>query len=125
MAQVIIQNLTRPHAPPLTATYCVSFLCQLKGLTFRRAIGEQNGLLLVQTHDSKINAAIHMLFMRFSIAVVWINSQTMVVDTREAFPWQIALFPKRAARYILETHPDRLNDFQVGDRLSIEILEDA
>ncbi len=80
-------------------------------------IGKHEGVLLVEHRDSRMDTAIHMLFMRFDIAVVWINSEMTVVDARLARKWQMVLAPARPARYVLETHPEQLQFFSIGDRV--------
>ena len=62
-------------------------------------------------------ASIHMLFVYMDLAVIWVNSNGHVVDTVLARSWRLAYAPRQAAQYILEIAPDRLADFQVGDRL--------
>lgn len=119
MKQVQISNLSRNQLPPIQATYCKSFICQLRGLMFRRSIDPFEGLLLVQPRDGIISASIHMLFMRFSIGVIWINAANQVVDVRLAKPWRLAYKPVEAARYVLETHPDRMKDFRIGEKVEI------
>jgi hypothetical protein len=120
MQQVIIRNLNRPQTRLITARYCASFLCQLRGLTFRRRLPPDQGLLLVQARDSRLDSAIHMMFVWMDLAVVWINSAGEVVDVKLALRWRPAYIPKRPARYVLELVPERLNDFGVGDRVQIE-----
>jgi uncharacterized membrane protein (UPF0127 family) len=95
-------------------------MCRLRGLMFQKSIGSHNGLLMVQPQSSRLDAAIHMLFMNFDIAVIWIDEDATVVDVQIARRWRPAYFPVKAAKYILEAHPDRRNDFNKGDRLSIE-----
>jgi uncharacterized membrane protein (UPF0127 family) len=121
MKHVQIYNLTRPELPPIEAVYCQSFFCQLRGLMFRRAIQPGEGLLLVQPRDGIISASIHMLFMRFAIGVIWINNDRVVVDVRLARPWRLMYKPARAARYVLETHPERMKDFRIGEKVEIRI----
>lgn len=84
---------------------------------FKKKISDFEGLLLVQNTDSRINSAIHMLFMKFEIAVIWIDSEYTVVDKTLAKPWKLAIFPVRPARYTLECHPDRLSEFHIGEKL--------
>lgn len=114
-----IINLKRPDISPIYAQYCASFGCQLRGLTFKSSLDVNEGLLLVQKHDSIINAAIHMLFMRIEISVIWINEEGVVVDTCLARPWRLAYVPSKPAKYILETHPVRIDDFLVGEYVQI------
>ncbi len=115
MPQIIVSNLSRPQVSPIEARYCESFLCQLRGLTFRRSLAKQEGLLLVQKHDSRVNAAIHMLFMSIDLSVVWIDSAYNVVDIRLARRWRPVYVPVGPARYVLECSADRIDDFRVGD----------
>jgi uncharacterized membrane protein (UPF0127 family) len=120
MDQILVHNLTHPKTPPITAHYCDSFLCRLRGLMFRRSIPDDWGLLLVQSRNSRLDAAIHMLAMRIDLGVVWINSQGEVVDTRLARRWRPAYLPANPARYILEMNVAHLGDFTVGDRIQFE-----
>lgn len=117
---VKVTNLNQPNLSPVTASYCVSFFCRLRGLTFRRNMTPDRGLLLVQGRDSRLDSGIHMLGVFFDIAVVWISSSYEVVDTRLARAWRPVYIPIRAARYVLEIHPSRLNDFHIGDEIRFE-----
>jgi len=47
--------------------------------------------------------------------VVWINSGMQIVDKVLARSWRPAYFSKKPSRYVLEVHPDRWDEFQVGD----------
>lgn len=120
MRQVMIRNLSRPLGRPLIARYCVSFLCRLRGLTFRRTLPEGWGLLLVQDRDSRLDTAIHMLGVWMDLAVIWIDSAGKVVDVCLARRWRPAYIPKSPARYVLEMAPARLKDFKIGDEIRFE-----
>ena len=120
MGLVTITNLSRPSHPPIIARYCVSFFCRLRGLTFRQSLPTNQGLLLVQSRDSRADSSIHMLGVFMDLAVVWINSEEQVVDVRLARRWRLAYIPQRPARYILEMASERIDDFRVGDRIKIE-----
>lgn len=118
--QVLIYNLTRQNSHPIQAQYCSSFVCRLRGLTFRRNLPSDAGLLLVQGRDSRLDSSIHMLFVWMDLAVVWINNALQVVDVRLARRWRLAYLPTRPARYVLEISPERLDDFRIGDQLRFE-----
>ncbi len=120
MQRVQIKNQTCSQAPPLSAVYCASFLCRLRGLTFRRSLPPDQGLLLVQSRDSRMDSSIHMLAVWMSLGIVWINNAGEVVDTCLARPWRLAYFPHKPARYVLEIHPRRLQDFHLGDHILFE-----
>ncbi len=120
MKTVAVTNHTHPLPQPLRVGYCASFLCQLRGLTFRRSLDPQDGLVLVQSRDSRMEASIHMLGVSFDLAILWINNAGLVVDRCLALHWRPAYFPKFPARYVLEIIPSRLDEFQVGDKVSFD-----
>jgi len=72
---------------------------------------------MVQPRADRVDSAIHMFFMNFDIAVVWMDSKLRVVDVQYAKRWRPAYAPSAPAKYVLETHPERLNDFHLGDQL--------
>jgi len=120
MRVVGIKNLTNPLISPLWANYCSSFLCRLRGLTFRRTILSNRGLLLVQPKESRVDSSIHMLGVWMDLAIIWINSDRIVVDKLIAKRWRPAYVPRRPACYILELSTEWLNGFQIGDRIEFE-----
>ncbi len=117
MRTIFIRKHSQSKSKPICAEYCDSFWGKFKGLMFRPSISKGEGLVLVESSDSRLNTAIHMFFMKFSIAAVWINSEYQVVDVQLAKPWQPFLLPRQAARYVLETHPASLQLFKIGDQV--------
>lgn len=87
---------------------------------FRPRLNPDEGLLLVEKRDSRLEASIHMLFVPFDLAVFWINSEMKVVDKVIAKSWQPAYIPKEHARYILEIHPERWEDYGIGDTVEFQ-----
>jgi len=73
------------------------------------------GILLVNGRDSRLDSAIHMFFMNFDIAAIWINSKFAITDVKIARRWQPVLVPAQPASFVLETHVDNLPLFQIGD----------
>ena len=120
MQEVEIVNNERPFRSLLHAGMCTSYWCHLRGLSFRRAIPYEWGLILGYKTENRIDPGIHMLGMRFDLGIVWINADGKVVDLRYARKWLSVLFPKKAAKYALEILPQRLEEFQVGDQISFE-----
>ena len=118
MKYVEVTNVTRPLARPLVVRYCSSFGCRLRGLMFHKPLRYNEGILLVEQRDRVIDAAIHMMFVSFDLAVVWINHHGEVVDTALALRWRPGYFPKRPAQYVLELTAARLAEFTVGDRVN-------
>ncbi len=122
MQHTRIENLTRPLSSPVIAGLCDSFWGKFKGLMFAPPIQTNEGLLFQDNGESRIDSSIHMLFMNFDIAVVWIDHEHRVVDAKLAKRWRPAYVPVAPAQYTLETHPDQLKNFQIGDVLSFETV---
>ncbi|MGD8458546.1 MAG: DUF192 domain-containing protein [Anaerolineales bacterium] len=120
MKNVIVVNKTHSLESALQASYCFSFFCRLKGLTFRWHIPKDWGLLLVQSKDSRIDTAIHMFGVFIDLGIIWINTAGEVVDKCLAKRWLTIKSPKQPARYILEIVPDRLHEFNIGDKIYFE-----
>ncbi|MBN1310439.1 MAG: DUF192 domain-containing protein [Anaerolineae bacterium] len=104
--------------------WCESFLCKLRGLMFRRSLYPGEGLLLVEAHASRVGTTIHMFFMAFSIAAVWLDDEFIVVDKALAKPWRPFYAPRKAARYTLEASPTLLEHVQIGTKLCFENKND-
>ncbi len=117
---IFVHNLNKPIDRPARVGFCDSFLCRLRGLMFRPRLGLDEGLLLVEKRDSRLDTSIHMLFVPFDLAVFWINSDMLVVDKIIAKSWKPAYFPKAEARYTLEIHPNRLGDYEIGDKVEFK-----
>jgi hypothetical protein len=118
-AFVKVQNLDREIGELPRITVCSSFGARLRGLMFRRALGKDEGLLLVGARDHRLDSAIHMLFVPFDLAVVWINSSLEVTDKVLARAWRAAYVPRRPAKYVLEIHPVHFLLYDLGHKVAI------
>jgi uncharacterized membrane protein (UPF0127 family) len=118
--QIHVKNKNRMIESLPHIQYCDTFLTQLRGLTFRSRLSPDEGLLLVGTRDSRLDSSIHMLFVSFDLTVVWINSDMKVADKVLAKSWRPAYFSKHPAKYVLEIHPDRWADFEIGDSVEFK-----
>lgn len=104
---------------------CDDFLSRLRGLMFRRHLGHDEGLLLVNRREDRADASIHMLFVFFPIAVIWLDATGTVVDTRLARPFRPIYVPSAPAKDVLEGPPALLERVDVGDQLRFEQTTDA
>ena len=102
------------------ARWCQSYWSRLRGLMFRRSLPEDEGLIFVYGRESRIDTSIHMLFMFFAIATVWLDRDGRVVDKVLAKPWRLAYAPSKPAQYVVEACPSLLNQVSTGDRLSFD-----
>jgi len=87
---------------------------------FRAHLPSDEGLLFVTGVEGKAHTAIHMLFMRFSIAVIWLDKSGRVVDKQLAKPWRLVYTPAHAAQYYLEANVEMLERVNVGDVLRFD-----
>ena len=99
------------------ARWCDGFASKLRGFTFRRQLANDEGLVLVEKEDSRLNTAIHMLFVFCPLGVVWVNNAGRVVDKALARPWRLAYRPQDPARYVIEGHPAILDYVNIGDHI--------
>jgi uncharacterized membrane protein (UPF0127 family) len=61
-----------------------------------------------------------MLFVSFDLSVIWIDSELQIVDKVLAKSWRLAYFSKKPARYVLEIHPDRWGEYELGDTVELK-----
>lgn len=98
---------------------CTAFFRRFRGLMFRKSININDGILIDQGSSTRLNSAIHMFFMNFDIAVIWLDSEFKIVDKTFAKKWHPFYQPILPARYVFETHPDNLDIFETGEILDI------
>ncbi len=103
-----------------SARWCSSRLCRLRGLQFRRRLNPGEALILVKDKDSIASTSIHMFFVFFPIAAIWINKKGKVTSAQLAKPWRPYYASPEPACYVLETSPNILNKIAVGDELVFE-----
>lgn len=114
-----VQKQAAPALPALQVRWCDSFISRLRGFTFRKNITPGEGLILVEARASRMDTAIHMLFVWTDLAVFWLDEELRVVDKTLAKAWRPFYAPRQPARYTLEIAPARLEDFQIGDQLRL------
>jgi uncharacterized membrane protein (UPF0127 family) len=119
MTTFLIKNRSNPNLS-IQTKIADSFFSKLLGLMFKRKLEENSGLLLSDHNESRINSSIHMLFMNFDLCVVWMDKDLLVVDVKKAKKWHPAYFPRAAAKHVLETDVNHINDFSIGDQLYFE-----
>lgn len=102
------------------ARWCASFWCRFRGLQLVHGLPDDEGLLFVNTSESRTNTTIHMFFMLFSIGVVWLDAHGQVVDAQLAKPWRPVYAPRGPAQYFVEANPQILQRVKVGDVLRFD-----
>lgn len=102
------------------ARWCQNFWCHFRGLMFRRHLPDDEGLLFVFRRENLAQSSIHMFFVFFPIAAVWLDEAGRVVDAKLARPWRPYYAPAKAARYLIEARPALLERVQIGDQLTFD-----
>jgi uncharacterized membrane protein (UPF0127 family) len=88
------------------------------GLMFRRQIDPDEAMVFCLPGSGIREAGVHMLFVPFPLALVWLDGGCRVVDRVLARPWQVGYRPTAPSRYFVEAHSSRLDLVQEGDRLT-------
>ncbi len=95
-----------------------SSLSRLLGLRFSRKLKENEVLIIVNPKEGIFGAGIDMLFVFYPIDVFWLDKNKRVVDVlRNAKPFSLTKFPKKPAKYIVETLPDSIKT-DIGNRIN-------
>lgn len=84
---------------------------------FRGSLAEDQVYLFVEGREGVAQTAIHMFFVFFPIAVVWLDRDKRVVDKTLAQPFRPYYAPRKPAQYYIEGHPALLDRVRVGDQL--------
>lgn len=116
----MIKNLTSGQVIATEVKWCDTILSKGRGLMFRRAIGEDEALVFTESKESVSLTSIHMFFVFFPIAVLWLDAEKKVVDKVLARPFRPYYAPQRPAQYYVEGHPIILDQVQIGDQLELE-----
>jgi uncharacterized membrane protein (UPF0127 family) len=116
----MIRNLTTGQIIATEVKWCNTFFSKGRGLMFRCAIGEDEALVFVESKESIGLTSIHMFFVFFPIAVLWLDTEKKVVDKKLARPFRPCYAPQRPAQYFIEGHPNILGKVQLGDHLELE-----
>lgn len=116
----IVRNSNTGQVVLARVKWCTSFWCHFRGLQLVPGLPDDQGVLFVTKSESRATTTIHMLFMRFSIGVIWLDSEGKVVDKQFAKPWRPAYAPKAPAQYFIEANATVLERVKIGDRLRFD-----
>lgn len=100
------------------AKWCDSLLSRFRGLMLRRTLAPDEGLVLVESRASIAATSIHMFFVNFDIAAIWLDDQQRIVHKALARRWRPYYASPQPARYVLEGPPALLDRVDVGEQLT-------
>jgi uncharacterized membrane protein (UPF0127 family) len=102
--------------------HCESPPARKRGLLGRERISPEEGALLVmpkaRRNKKGIRTSIHMIGMRFPVAVAWLDEKGRVVHSSMARPWRPYYASPQPASYVLEMHPVHHQALQRGARVT-------
>ncbi len=116
----ILRNAQTEEVILARVRLCKGFWCHFKGLQFVPRLPDDEGLLFITNHEGRSHTAIHMFFMFFNIAVIWLDASGKIVDKKLAKVWRPAYAPATPAQYFLEANPTVLDRVRVGDMLRFD-----
>lgn len=97
---------------------CSSALSRFIGLRFSRKLKKNEAIIIVNPKEGIFSSGIDMLFVFYSIDVFWLDKNKKIVDVlRNARPFSLTKFPRKPAKYIVETLP-RVINATVGESIS-------
>jgi uncharacterized membrane protein (UPF0127 family) len=117
MPERVVRNRTTNVVLAGRVVCCDTFWKRGRGLMFHRPLAEDEAYLFVLARPSVADAAIHMFFVTFPIAVVWLNAEKRVIHRVLARPWRPYYAPPKPALYFLEGPPGLLSRVEVGEVL--------
>lgn len=116
----ILRNADTGQVVLTRVRLCQSFWCHFRGLQLVPRLPDDEGLLFITQSEGRTHTAIHMFFMLFSIAVIWLDSNGKVVDKCLAKPWRPAYAPRLPAQYYLEANTFIFDKINIGDVLRFD-----
>lgn len=97
-----------------------SIFSKIKGLMFK-SINKKEGLLMC--FDKEDERSVWMPFIKQPLCILFLDKNKRIIDKTKAVPitfnpktWKIYRSNEKC-KYILETHINRVRDFETGDRL--------
>lgn len=103
--------------PPIQVSWRKSFFEKLSGYIGRKELSQTEGLVLFYRIPSIINTSIHMMFVFTPLAVFWLDAEFKIVHKVIAKPWDAYHAAPLPACYVFETHPDHIDQWQLGDKI--------
>ena len=113
----MLYNRTKKRKIMERVRFADSFYLKLRGLMFERGENFNYALVFPFGREARAEASIHMLFVFFPIAAVYLDSGKRVVDMAKMKPFALNYTPKKPAAFIVELPEEKANGISIGDRL--------
>jgi uncharacterized membrane protein (UPF0127 family) len=120
----MIRNVTTGQIIATEVKRCETFFSRGRGLMFHRPLREDEALIFMGEKESVGLTSIHMFFVFFPIAVIWLDAEKRVVDKKLARPFRPYYASRRPAQHYLECHPSALEKVKIGDQVEFQGRDD-
>lgn len=104
--------------------YCKSSASRREGLLSLRKLESGEGILMEMPGSRQgkkgVVTSIHMMGMKFPICVAWLDQEGQVVHATIAKPWGLYYASPEPAWYVLEAHPDLVDQLEKGIKIHWE-----
>jgi len=101
-------------------SYAKGLLATTRGLMLRKRLPEGHGIIMSLNPDKQYS--VHMLFMRFPIDVLVLNTSLEVLSTHTLTPWR-DIIKISGARWIIELNAGVLEQAHISPEDYVELLE--
>ena len=98
-----------------------SFFKRFLGLMFKKKCDYPMLFEIPQDIQIKERSSIHSLFMRFELALVFIDEENLIYEIADLKPWKYYV-PKKGAKYIIEFDKNEFEnyDLKIGDEIELK-----
>ena len=113
----MLRNKTRKKTVIKGVRFANSHFSKLRGLMFEKKAKFNYALVFPFKEETRLGASIHMLFVFFPIAAVYLDAKKRVVDIAVLKPFALNYTPKKKAKYLVELPVGKGKEISVGDGL--------
>lgn len=118
MKTIKLENTSSPDKF-VNVKYCDTFWSKFLGLMFTKELKPDQGIILAEDNETRLNTSIHMMFMNYDLTVLWLDNELVIIDKILARKWLPFYIPKKPAQYVVELHPSKFSEYSIGDKLII------
>ena len=117
MYKIIINNKNNEQII-IKIDYASSYVKRLKGLMFQENI---TPLLFKQKNSNKYLSAIHTMFMKKTIDILYINTEDKIEEMITLQPWNIHIPNKSNTKYIIELPENTIkkNNITLNNKIKV------
>ncbi len=90
---------------------------RMRGLMFEDTKKFNYALIFTSPREGKLESSLHMMFVFFPIAAIFLDSNKIVVDKAQLTPFSVNYTPKKPAKYVIELPLEEAKKIKVKDKI--------